>query len=60
MRIETIDLNFLGSEQVIASYLLLGDNSAALVETGPTTCLESLTDGLKQHGVESSESVRSS
>ncbi len=51
MKIETIDLNFLGTEQVIASYLLTGDGSAALVETGPTTCLESLMDGLESRGV---------
>lgn len=52
MRIETIDLNFLGTEQVIASYLLLGDSgSAAIVETGPTTCLERLSSGLKDYGV---------
>ena len=57
MRTETIDLNFLGTEHVIASFLLLGDGSAALVETGPTTCLDSLTGGLKEHGV-SPEAVR--
>ena len=51
MKIETIDLNFMGTEQVIASFLLIGDDSAALVETGPTTCLDDLTGGLKQHGV---------
>ena len=51
MKIETIDLNFLGTEQVIASFLLLGDDSAALVETGPTTCLDSLTGGLRKNGV---------
>ena len=51
MRIETIDLNFLGTEQVIASFLLIGDGSAALVETGPTTCLDDLMGGLKRHGV---------
>ena len=57
MRLETIDLNFLGTESVIASFLLLGSDSAAIVETGPTTCLQSLTDGLKRHGV-SHEDVR--
>jgi glyoxylase-like metal-dependent hydrolase (beta-lactamase superfamily II) len=57
MRIETVDLNFLGTEHVIASFLLLGDDSAALVETGPTTCLERLMGGLKEHGV-SPEDVR--
>ena len=51
MKIETIDLDFMDSEQVIASFLLLGDDDAALVETGPTTCLDRLTAGLKQHGV---------
>ncbi len=51
MRIETIDLGFMGTEQVIASYLLLGENSVAVVETGPTSCLESLMGGLKEHGV---------
>jgi glyoxylase-like metal-dependent hydrolase (beta-lactamase superfamily II) len=52
MRIETIDLNFLGAEEIIASFLLLGDDgSAAIVETGPATCLESLTGTLKEHGV---------
>ena len=53
MRREIIDLNFLGAEQVIASFLLLGEGGdrAAIVETGPTTCLESLMGGLKEHGV---------
>lgn len=57
MKTETMDLNFLGTEKVIASFLLAGDGSAAIVETGPTTCLESLADGLKSHGV-SPEDVR--
>ena len=51
MKIETIDLNFMGTEQVIASFLLIGEDSAALVETGPTTCLDDLMGGLKHHGV---------
>ena len=56
---ETVDLNFLGREQVIASFLLMDDagGSAAIVETGPTTCLDSLTNGLEAHGV-SPEDVR--
>jgi glyoxylase-like metal-dependent hydrolase (beta-lactamase superfamily II) len=59
MNIETIDLDFMDTKQVIASFLLLGDDgtSAALVETGPTTCLDRLTAGLKEHGV-SHEDVR--
>ena len=57
MRIETIDLNFLGTEHVIASFLLLGERDAAIVETGPTSCLEYLKGGLEDHGV-SPEDVR--
>jgi glyoxylase-like metal-dependent hydrolase (beta-lactamase superfamily II) len=51
MRVETIDLNFLGTEKVIASFLLLGGGSAAIVETGPTTCLGHLEAGLEANGV---------
>jgi glyoxylase-like metal-dependent hydrolase (beta-lactamase superfamily II) len=51
MRVETIDLNFMGTEEVIASFLLLGTDSAGIVETGPTSCLERLQAGLKANGV---------
>ena len=51
MKVETIDLNFLGTERVIASFLLVGEGSAAIVEAGPTTCLEHLQSGLKANGV---------
>jgi len=59
MNIEIIDLDFMDKEQVIASFLLLADDgsSAAIIETGPTTCLERLKAGLKEHGV-SHEDVR--
>jgi glyoxylase-like metal-dependent hydrolase (beta-lactamase superfamily II) len=58
MKIETIDLDFMDTKQVIASFLLLGDDgTAAIIETGPTTCLDRLSAGLKQHGV-SHEDVR--
>ncbi|MGH3144412.1 MAG: MBL fold metallo-hydrolase [Rubrobacter sp.] len=59
MEIRTIDLNFMGTEQVIASFLLLdeGGGSAAIVETGPTTCLDHLMAGLEENGV-SPETVR--
>jgi glyoxylase-like metal-dependent hydrolase (beta-lactamase superfamily II) len=55
MKIEILDLNFMDTEQVIASFVLLGDGSAALVETGPTSCIEHLTGGLKNHGVSSED-----
>jgi len=57
MRIETVDLNFMGTEHVIASFVLLGDDAAALVETGPTTGLEHLIAGLEELNV-SPEDVR--
>jgi glyoxylase-like metal-dependent hydrolase (beta-lactamase superfamily II) len=59
MKIEILDLDFMNTEQVVASFLLLGEDgaSAALVETGPTNCLDRLTAGLKGHGV-SHEDVR--
>lgn len=44
-----IDLNF-GLPEVLGSYLLLGDRPA-LVETGPTTCLAALEEGLGEHGL---------
>ena len=55
MRIETIDLDFMETPHTIASFLLLGEGRAALVETGPTTCMESLLGGLKEHGVSPEE-----
>jgi glyoxylase-like metal-dependent hydrolase (beta-lactamase superfamily II) len=59
MKIEILDLDFMDTGQVIASFLLLGEDgaSAALVETGPTNCLQRLTAGLEGHGV-SHEDVR--
>jgi glyoxylase-like metal-dependent hydrolase (beta-lactamase superfamily II) len=57
MKIQTIDLDFMDTERIIASFLLLGDRGAALVETGPRTCLDRLTAGLGRHGV-SGEDVR--
>lgn len=51
MGIEAIDLNFLGSEEIIGSFLLTGQDSAALVETGPATCLDALENGLEERGV---------
>lgn len=51
MRIDAIDLNFQGAREVTASFLLLGKDSAALIETGPATCLRSLMRGLEQRGV---------
>jgi glyoxylase-like metal-dependent hydrolase (beta-lactamase superfamily II) len=51
MKIDVMDLGFLGEREIIASYLLAGDSSAAIVETGPTTCMQNLLGGLKERGV---------
>jgi glyoxylase-like metal-dependent hydrolase (beta-lactamase superfamily II) len=51
MEIEIIDLGFMETEEIIASFLLTGEGSAAIVETGPTTCIENLMRGLKDRGV---------
>ena len=51
MKIEVMDLGFLGEGEIIASFLLAGEGSAAIVETGPTTCIENLLRGLEDNGV---------
>ncbi|MBA2441913.1 MAG: MBL fold metallo-hydrolase [Rubrobacter sp.] len=51
MKIETIDLDFMGTREIIGSFLLRGDDSSAIVETGPTTCLDALLGGLRERGV---------
>ena len=52
MNTEIIDLGFMGTEGIIASFLLTGDGPAAIVETGPSTCIENLLQGLSNNGVE--------
>lgn len=51
MEIEIMDLGFMGEAEIIASFLLKGGSSAAIVETGPTSCMENLLGGLKDNGV---------
>src|SRR5215207_1368081 len=51
MKIDIMDLGFMETEEIIASFLLTGEDSAAIVETGPTTCVENLMRGLKDRGV---------
>ncbi len=46
-----IDVHYNRTAQVIGCYLLLGDRPA-LVETGPTSTLETLLDGVRQAGVD--------
>ncbi len=49
-----IDLSLQGVPQVLGSYLLL-DEEPALVETGPSSCLEALKEGLEEHGLRVSD-----
>ena len=45
-----IDLRHLGSERVVGSYLLAGEEPT-LVDCGPASCLEALRAGLAVHGL---------
>ena len=49
--IEYIDLNFRGSDRVIATAVLLGPDGVTLVDPGPTSCLPALEAGLRQRGL---------
>jgi glyoxylase-like metal-dependent hydrolase (beta-lactamase superfamily II) len=49
--IEYIDLNFRGSNRVIATAVLMGPDGVTLVDPGPTSCLPALEDGLRQRGL---------
>ena len=47
---QLLDLRHLGRERVIGSYLLEGDEPA-LVDCGPSSCLDALRDDLAAHGL---------
>ncbi len=47
-----IDHHFQGMPGVIASYLLLGDDGATLIETGPSSTLDTLLAGIRAAGCE--------
>ena len=48
---QLLDLEHLGRKRVIASYLDAGDEPA-LVDCGPSSCLDALRAGLAEHGLE--------
>lgn len=48
--IHTLDLNFQGQPESIASYMIEHDDGVILVETGPGSTLKSLEAALKAHG----------
>ncbi len=51
VRIDVLDLEFQGTPHVIAAFLLRGPRGAALIETGPSTTLDTLLRRLDEHGV---------
>ena len=51
----TLDLNFQGRPQAIASYLLRHSSGAVLIESGPGSCLAGLQAGLSAHGLAPSD-----
>ncbi len=55
MDLDPIDLHHQGAERVIGSYVVETEEGPALFDCGPTTCLESLQQGLRERGVELSE-----
>ena len=46
----TIDLNFLGRPQVIATAAIPVDGGVVLIDPGPTSCRVALERGLASHG----------
>jgi glyoxylase-like metal-dependent hydrolase (beta-lactamase superfamily II) len=45
-----IDLGFQGRQEVIAAYLIAGNDEVALIETGPSSTLSALTTGINAVG----------
>lgn len=46
-----VDLNFQGRPSVIATAIVSGPGQIALIDPGPTSCLETLELGLNSHGL---------
>ncbi|MBI3738058.1 MAG: MBL fold metallo-hydrolase [Chloroflexi bacterium] len=54
-RVVTLDLNFQGKTQAIASYLIRHSNGAILIESGPGSTLAGLQAGLAANGLSASD-----
>lgn len=54
-KVITLDLNFQGIPETIASYLIVGPDGPVLIETGPGSTLEMLIQRLDEHGFASSD-----
>jgi glyoxylase-like metal-dependent hydrolase (beta-lactamase superfamily II) len=46
-----IDLQFLGRSHIIAAAIVQGPGGVAIVDPGPTSCLDELEQGLQAHGI---------
>lgn len=53
-----VDLNFQGTPQVIASWLVKGGDGWAIVDCGPESCRAGLEAGIAAHGLEMSDITR--
>ena len=47
-----IDLNHLGAQRIIGSYLLDTEDGPAIFDCGPSSCVDSLKTGLRERGLE--------
>jgi len=56
--ISVIDLRFLDTDHVIAAYLIDAGTELALIETGPSTCLGNLEDGIAAEGYDLGDVAR--
>jgi glyoxylase-like metal-dependent hydrolase (beta-lactamase superfamily II) len=51
LSVEPIDLGWQGVDRLIASYLIEADDGPAIVDCGPTTCVDGLKRGLAERGL---------
>jgi glyoxylase-like metal-dependent hydrolase (beta-lactamase superfamily II) len=50
--LDFVDLDFVGTPEIIATAVLAGPSSVALVDPGPSTTISTLLAGLRQRGIE--------
>ena len=55
MEIRTIDHHFGGKPHCIASFLVQSGHDLALIETGPSSTLDNVLEGIKAHGYDPDE-----
>ncbi|UCD76555.1 MAG: MBL fold metallo-hydrolase [Phycisphaerales bacterium] len=54
-KIHTVDVNYLGTPEAIASYVIEGPEGPVMIETGPGSSTEGLTAGLAEIGLKPSD-----